>query len=79
MGGALIQGDKSLSQVLAYYGVDLEQANYYQDKVGSNCTLVLTETDSSKSNEVANRLVNFGAFGVEMWSRSLEHPLHPFG
>lgn len=79
LGGFLAQEDKSLTDVLTYYGVGLDNANYYQDKVRDNCTLVLVETDNSKVNEVANQLKSYGAFGVDKWSTSIDHPLHPYG
>ncbi len=79
LGGALAQEDKSLTDALTYYGLGLDNANYYQDKVRDNCTLVLIETDNSKVNAVANQLKSYGAFGVDKWGTSIDHPLHPYG
>lgn len=77
LAGALIQGDKSLSQALTYYGVDTDRAIAVEDLVREGQVLTVIETESNKANKVANILDGHGAHGVEKWSKSINKPLIP--
>jgi len=78
LAGALIQGDKSISQALTYYGVDTNRAMAIEDYVNKGYILVVVETESSKTNKVANILDGYGAHGVEKWSKTIDKPLTPW-
>lgn len=69
MAGALIQGDKSVSQALTYYGVDTDRAMTVENYVKDGQILAVIETESTKANKVSNILDGYGAHGVEKWSK----------
>lgn len=79
LAGALMQDDKGLSDSLIYYGIGAHAAQDYQDKVRQGHTLVVIESDSAKTNEIANLLLHHGAYEAKKWSATIDHPLYPHG
>lgn len=79
LAGALMQDDKGLSDSLIYSGVNARAAQDYEDKVRKGHTLVVIGSDTSKTNEIANLLLQHGAYDVKKWSENLDHPLYPYG
>lgn len=78
LAGALLQEDKSLLDVLAYYGVDPEHALELEKHLQSGYVLTLIETNNEKVNEVANILSSYGGHQVLKWSKSINKPLRPW-
>lgn len=78
LAGALLQGDKGLAESLTYYGVSPERATQMENFVNEGYVLTAIETNSTKSNEVANLLNGYGAHMVEKWSTTIDKPLRPW-
>lgn len=78
LAGALLQEDKSLLDVLSYYGVDAEHALELEKHLQSGYVLTLIETNNEKANEVTNILSSYGGHQVLKWSKNIAKPLRPW-
>ena len=66
---------QSLKGALMIYGVSPQEALEYELLVKEGKVLVVFETNSEKSSQVANTLSEYGGKNISKWNKNLNHSL----